>query len=266
MDDLIIFGSCWEDHVQHVRQVLGKLRTAGLMANPAKCHWGSTRMEFLGHLVKEDTMSVPQHRVEALAGYTRPTTKKGLCAFLGAIGFYRRYVELLAEEMAVLTPLMAKLAPSKIVWTEEGELAFSHMCQCISQCCSLCIPLPEDVFFVVRNASGLGVGGVLQVWREGRWEAAAFYSRQLRGAEQTYSATELEVLALVCTVEHFAYYLYGRKFVAFTDHKPLPKAQMPQNIDREHLNAILASGDVEVATPHERREQEKESVGVATPT
>ena len=74
MDDLVIFSSCWEDHVGHVRQVLHKLRSAGLMANPARCHWGGTRMEFLGHLVGEGTMSVPQHRVESLASYTKPTT------------------------------------------------------------------------------------------------------------------------------------------------------------------------------------------------
>ena len=72
----VIFSSCWEDNVSHVRQVLDKLRSAGLMANPAKCHWGGTRMEFLGHLFGEGTMSVPQHLVESLASYTKPTTKK----------------------------------------------------------------------------------------------------------------------------------------------------------------------------------------------
>ena len=130
-------------------------------------------------------------------------------------------MELLAEHTAVLSPLMVKLAPSKIVWTKEGELAFTTICKCISECCSLCIPLPEDVFSVVTDASGLGVGGVLQVWRDNRWEAAAFFSRQLQGAEQRYSTTELEALALVCTLQHFAYYFYGRKFIAYTDHKPL---------------------------------------------
>ena len=221
MDDLVIFSSNWEEHVVHVRAVLSTLRAAGLTANPAKCHWGGTRMEFLGHLVGEGTMSVPQRRVEALASYTRPTTKRGLRSFLGAIGFYRRYIELLASHTAVLTPLTAKLAPSKIVWTKEGELAFSSICHCISECCSLCIPLPQDTFSIVTDASGLGVGGVLQVWRDQKWEAAAFFSRQTRGAEQRYSATELEALALVCTIKHFAYYLYGRIFTAYTDHKPL---------------------------------------------
>ena len=38
-------------------------------------------------------MSIPQHRVQALASHTKPSTKKGLKSFIGAIGFYRRYVE-----------------------------------------------------------------------------------------------------------------------------------------------------------------------------
>ena len=221
MDDLIIYSASWEEHVRHVRIVLGKWREAGVMANPTKCKWGGKRMEFLGHLVGEGTMAVPEHRAEALANYSRPTTKKGLRSFLGAVGFYRRYVELLAKHTAILSPLTAKLAPSRIAWTKEGELAFTNICMCISQSCSLCIHLPQDIFSVVTDASGLRVGGVLQVWRQDKWEAAAFFSRQLQGAEQRYSATELETLALVATIKHIAYYLYGRKFTVFTDHKPL---------------------------------------------
>jgi len=83
------------------------------------------------------------------------------------------------------------------------------------------IPLPQDSYSIVTDASGLGIGGVLQVWRDEKWEAAAFFSRQLRGPEQRYSATELEALALVATVQHFGYYLYRRSFTAQTDHKPL---------------------------------------------
>ena len=122
-------------------------------------------------------------RVEALAAYTKPTTKKGVTSFLGAIEFYCRYVELLSKETAVLPPLTSKLAPSRVVWTEESELAFQKICTYISNACQLTIPLPEAVFSVVTDASGRGIGGVMQVWREGKWEAAAFFSRQTRGAE-----------------------------------------------------------------------------------
>ena len=136
-------------------------------------------MEFLGHLVGEGTMSIPQHKVQALASYTKPSTKKGLRSFLGAIGFYRRYVEKLAKETTILTPLTSKLAPAWIVWMDERELAFHTICNMISQSCVLCIPLPEDVFSLVTDASGLGIGAVLQVWREEKWEVAAFFTSGL---------------------------------------------------------------------------------------
>jgi len=221
MDDIVIFSRDWDAHVGHIDRVLAKLGEAGLTANPAKCRWGGRSMEFLGHQVGEGRMSLSSHRAEALRNYTKPCTKRGLRSFLGAISFYRRYVKQLASQTAILTPLTAKQAPSRIVWTQEGERAFSVICNTISDTCSLCIPLPQDMFSLTTDASGLGVGGVLQVWREGKWEAAAFFSRQLRGAEQRYSATELEALAVAATVEHFNYYLYGKKFKVYTDHKPL---------------------------------------------
>ena len=39
---------------------------------------GGTKMEFLGHLVGEGTMSIPEHRVHVLKEFSRPVTKKGL--------------------------------------------------------------------------------------------------------------------------------------------------------------------------------------------
>ena len=72
-------------------------------------------MEFLGHIVGEDTMTIRRHRVQVLANYPQPVTKKGLRSFLGAVGCYRRYVHLLARDTAVLTHLTSKLAPSCVV-------------------------------------------------------------------------------------------------------------------------------------------------------
>ena len=118
-------------------------------------------------------------------------------------------MQVLASQTAILTPLTTKQAPSKDEWTEEGKEAFGHICATISHSCSLCIPLPNDTFSLVTDASGFGIGVVLQVKRQRQWEAAAFFSRQLREAEQHYSATKIEALALVSSVEHFAYYLYG---------------------------------------------------------
>ena len=221
MDDVVIFSHSWEEHIKHIREVLWVLKGAGLTVNPAKCHWGGQYIEFLGHKVGNGKMSIPLHRAKALKAYTKPRTKRGLRAFLGSASYYRRYIELVAKHTAILSPATSKAAPAKVDWSPEMETAFLKICESLSHTCMLTIPLPDDQMSIVSDASGGGIGGVVQVKRGETWEAAAFYSHQTRGAEHHYSATELEALALVETIRHFAYYLYGRPFQAFTDHKPL---------------------------------------------
>jgi len=124
MDDLVIFSNTWEEHLVHIQHTLQLLEDAGLSANPSKCVWGGRQIEFLGHKVGGGKMSIPAHRVEAFAKYSKPSTKKGVRSFLGAVSFYRRYIHRLASQTAILTQLTSKLAPAKVVWTREGELAF----------------------------------------------------------------------------------------------------------------------------------------------
>ena len=64
----------------------------------------------------------------------------------------------------------------------------------------LCVPCSSDIFVLCTDASARGVGGVLCVQRKKKELPVAFYSRQLRGPECQYSATELEALAVVMTV------------------------------------------------------------------
>ena len=252
MDDVVIYSATWDDHINHIREVLTRLRTAKLTVNPDKCVWGGRTMTFLGHQVGDVKMSLPEYRVKALAEFKKPATKKGLRSFLRSVGFYRRYAKKglrsflrsvgfyrryakqLAKQTALLTPHTLKQAPSRVEWNKEGEDAFKSILCIMSHTTALCIPLPSDEFSVVTDASGLGIGGVLQVKRQGEWMPAAYFSRQLKGHEQRYSATEIEALAIMETVKHFNYYLYGRRFNVFTDHKPLL-----QLLTSEHLNPRL---------------------------
>ena len=234
MDDIVVFSSSWSDHILHLDTVLQSLHRAGLTANPTKCRWGGRTIEFLGYKIGTGNMTIPAHRVKAIAEYSRPTTKKVLRAFLGSVGFYRRYMKDLAQQTAVLTPLTSKQAPQQVDWSVEGMEAFNTIISFISNASSLCIPLPSDKFSVVTDASGRGIGGVLQVYWEEEWQPTAFFSRQLRGAEHRYSATELEALALVATVEHFGYYLYGKQFTTYTDRKLLE-----QLLSSDRLNPRL---------------------------
>ena len=61
--------------------------------------------------------------------------------------------------------------------------AFHHLCKSLCSHCVLTVPCLLDIFQLHTDASGVGVGSVLNVIRDGVEYPVAFYSRQLRGAE-----------------------------------------------------------------------------------
>ena len=85
-------------------------------------------------------------------------------------------------------------------------------------------PHPNASIALTSDASVTAVGAVLEQSIEGSWQPLAFFSRQLRPAEQKYSAFDRELLALYLAIRHFRCMLEGRNFSAYTDHKPLVQA------------------------------------------
>ena len=88
-------------------------------------------MQFLGHKVGDGKISIPENRVEAVRHYVIPRTRKGLRRFLGILGFYRKYIDMLAKHTAVLTLATAKASPNIVDWTKERNQAFHAICESV---------------------------------------------------------------------------------------------------------------------------------------
>ena len=71
------------------------------------------------------------------------------------------------------------------------------------------------------DASDKAVGGVLEQFAKGQWHPLAYISRQLRKPPTKYSALDRELLTIHLAIRHFCYFLNGRRFAVFIDHKPL---------------------------------------------
>ena len=71
------------------------------------------------------------------------------------------------------------------------------------------------------DASDIAVGAELSQLRGGTWFPIAFFSKKLQPAQVKYSAFDRELLAMYLATGHFQYYIEGRPFTIFTDHKPL---------------------------------------------
>ena len=87
--------------------------------------------------------------------------------------------------------------------------AFHSLRKSLCDFCVLTVPSVHDVFELHTEASGQGIGSVLNVIRQNSVLPVAFHSRQLKGAERRYSAMKLEVLAVCEAIKHFSHFLYG---------------------------------------------------------
>ena len=221
IDDILVFSKAGGEHLEHLRMVVQALSEHGLTLKSDKCVFGKTHLEYLGHWIGCGTAAVPEHRATAMAEFIRPRTRKQLKSFLGTVSYYRRFVQNLAQYSAHLSPHTSKLSPNVVVWSEGMMEAFQHLRVSLVKLCVLTIPSQGDCFVLHADASGLGVGATLNVCRKGEDMPVAYFSKQLQGAQQFYSATELEMLAIYLGVQHFDHFLVGTEFVVVTDHKAL---------------------------------------------
>lgn len=106
LDDIIIASSNEEEHENHLRQVLNRLKQHGLKLNPAKCNLGKTSVTFLGCLITPSGVKPLPEKTQIISNYPKPETITELRRFLAMINFYRRFIPHAAETQAPLNELL----------------------------------------------------------------------------------------------------------------------------------------------------------------
>ena len=220
LDDILIFSRSHTEHKAHLLQLFQRLQEHGLVISIAKCKFGVSEIDFLGHRVNQQGVFPLPAKVQAVCDFPRPTTVKGLQEFLGMINFYHRFVPSAAKTMQ---PLYSALTRKEklLVWSSDMDVAFERSKEMLVNAVMLVHPRHDAPTSLTVDASDAAVGAVLEQFIDGSWKPLAFFSRQLRPPERKYSTFDRELLALYLAIRHFRYYLEARQFVAFTDHKPL---------------------------------------------
>ena len=222
LDDLIIFSSTWEEHLQHIQSVLEKLKEAGLTAKAKICEFGASECAYLGHIVGSGRVRPLPGKISAIESLGVPTTKKEVRTFLGITGYYRRFIENYSSIAAPLTDLTKKDAPHKVKWNQECDNVFQKLKEILCSEPVLRNPDFGAPFILQTDASDRGIGAVLsQCAEDGQEHPVAYWSRKLLPREQRYSTIEKECLAIKLGIEAFRVYLLGRPFTIETDHRAL---------------------------------------------
>ncbi|XP_059634948.1 uncharacterized mitochondrial protein AtMg00860-like [Cornus florida] len=119
VDDILIYSKTKEEHERHLNITLQTLREHQLYAKFEKCDFWQEQIQFLGHVISKDGVSVDSANVEAVMSWKRPTTVTEIRSFLGPAGYYRRFIKGFSKIAAPLTRLTWK--DVKFVWDHRCE-------------------------------------------------------------------------------------------------------------------------------------------------
>ena len=108
VDDMGVGSDSWCQHMVYLRQFLTVVREAGLTLNLKKCEFGKPEVKFVGHFVGPGGRRPNPQRLAGLSVMSRPQTKRDLRRLLGAIGYYRDYIDHFADIAKLLTDLRPK--------------------------------------------------------------------------------------------------------------------------------------------------------------
>ena len=220
IDDIIVYGTTFEQHLERVDEVLSRLQNAGLKLKSDKCHMLQTEVVFLGHVVSSEGVKPDPTNVAKIIGWPTPKNPKQVRQFVATGSYYRRFIRDFAKVSKPLVDLTRKDATFE--WKEAKENAFNALKQALVSPEVMSYPLNAGgMFYLDVDASGVGIGAVLAQLQVDRERVIAYASRALSRSERNYCITEKELLAVVYYVQYFRQYLLGRRFTVRTDHQAL---------------------------------------------
>ncbi|GAU42300.1 hypothetical protein TSUD_136860 [Trifolium subterraneum] len=211
-DDILIYSKDWQTHLSHLNTVLNLLSENSLVANRKKCFFGQTSVEYLGHLITEEGVTVDPGKVVSVLQWPQPKNTKGVRGFLGLTGYYRKFIRDYGKIARPLTELTKK---EGFKWGVEAHRAFDELKRKLTTA-------PK--------------------------RPIAYYSKALGMRNLTKSAYEKELMAVVLAIQHWRPYLLGRRFTVSTDQKSLKQLLQQRIVTAEQQNwtAKLLGYDFEI--------------------
>ncbi|GBG90366.1 hypothetical protein CBR_g50614 [Chara braunii] len=254
MDDILVYSSSYEGHVQHIEWAPHALRDAGFKVALEKCQFFLTTISFLGHVVTDKWLQPEPQKVVAVRDAPVPTTIAQVRAFLGLASYYRRFIKGFAM---IAGPLMNQLRKDQpLIWMPKCDQAFSKLKATLISVPVLIRPDPEKPFLLITVWQPEAISTILaQVGPSGLESVVEYASKLVPAFKRNYAAPTGECYATLWGIRHFRAYLYGRKFTLVTDHEPLLALKKSKDYSGmiERWATVLQSMDFDIRhRKHER--------------
>ena len=134
LDDVLVFSDDLDEHRQHVRKVITKLRDAGLQIDIDKCDFHVQETKYLGLIVTTAGLKMDPKKLDALRNWEVPKNVKDVQSFLGFANYYRQFIYKYSKVAGPLTDLTKGLNKGSVIagspaweWGQREQRAFEEL-------------------------------------------------------------------------------------------------------------------------------------------
>ncbi|GJY60133.1 putative nucleotidyltransferase, ribonuclease H [Tanacetum coccineum] len=190
MDDFSVFGSSFDCCLANLDRMLARCEETNLVLNWEKCHFMIKEGIVLGHKISGAGTEVDRAKIDMIAKLPYPTNVKGV---------RNAKFDFSDDCKKAFNILKKKLTTAPIIISPDWNVPFELMC----------------------DASDFAVGAILGQRIDGKFKPIYYASKTLNNAQEHYTTTEKELLAVVFSFDKFCQYLILSKTVVYTDHSAL---------------------------------------------
>jgi hypothetical protein len=122
IDDILVFSKTAEEHEEHLRIVLGKLKQHQLYAKFSKYEFWMEEVAFLGHVLSAEGVAIDPSKIEAVSKWQSPKSMTEISSFLDLAGYYHWFIENFSKIAKPMTELLK--SNTSYVWLDKCKASF----------------------------------------------------------------------------------------------------------------------------------------------
>ncbi|GBG59765.1 hypothetical protein CBR_g54868 [Chara braunii] len=220
LDDILVYNRSLDEHMEHLRTILERLRQAKYKANRDKCEFARQELEYSRHYVTPQGIRPLADKIEAICIWPEPTNTTDVRSFMGLAGYYQSFITGYSRIAAPMTRLQSPKMP--FVFDDDARWLFQALKTAMLMAPVLSIYDPTPPTRVTTDASGYGIGAVLEQHDGDDGHPVEYFSHKVPRINSLDDARKKELLAFVMALKRWRHFLLGRRrFTWVTDNNPL---------------------------------------------
>ena len=185
LDDIMVFSSTLEEHLEHLSIIFGKLRQHNLKLKLKKCSFLQLETNYLGFVISEEGIKPDKKKIEPIKSLPVPTCVKEVRSFIGMCSYYIPNFSQIAEPIIALT---RKYAHFK--WSDTHQRAFEYLKDSFTAVPLLVYPDSNKPYVLYTDSSDTCIGACLTQECDGHEKPIYYLSHKLSRSQCKLSVVE----------------------------------------------------------------------------